>query len=97
MGPSQIGWKGWKGCGCKRERASHPSSPLSVCSPHRLPISSPPLFFLLRGAQMVVPSLLDQLQADAQRLQQSGRMISWKLTKPITPADVKLVNGFLVK
>lgn len=53
---------------------------------------------LLRPAlQLVVPVLFDQLQAEATKLQQSGRMVAWKLVREPEAKDVKLVNGFLIK
>uniref|UniRef100_A0A7R9YYU2 Tim44-like domain-containing protein n=1 Tax=Chlamydomonas euryale TaxID=1486919 RepID=A0A7R9YYU2_9CHLO len=47
---------------------------------------------------VVAPSLLDAMQADAARLQQSGRSVAWRMVKPPSPSsNIRLVNGFLVR
>ena len=45
----------------------------------------------------MVPTLLDQMQGEATRLQQSGRQVEWRMVKEPTLKDVKIVNGYLIK
>ena len=48
-------------------------------------------------AQLVVPVLFDQLQAEVAKLRQSGRIVEWQLARDVEYKDLKLVNAFMVK
>ncbi len=41
--------------------------------------------------------LLNQLLAEASKLQHAGRVVEWRMVRAPTAADVKLVNAFMVK
>ncbi|KAG1679693.1 hypothetical protein FOA52_006212 [Chlamydomonas sp. UWO 241] len=47
--------------------------------------------------ELVSPVLMDQLRADAVRLQQAGRIVTWRMIKEPSASDVRIVNGFLAK